>query len=619
MFAVKRYNNPQGESLFVPSFNGQPSKEVPDGFTEVAGPEEASNKVLQRAGLGSPTSREDILRRGGIDPNEGSAAVLRRAGLEPEKQSDAFAQQQKSLEQKTTVQDQTSNLLDKQQKELKEYFKSTEAPETVTSKSIDHLTTQLKSQYAAIQNGSGYKYENEKELDLIFSAQAAKLAVNGINDLRDIGYEDVVVEPTVRTLRSGEGVNVQKDGQGNYFYMDYSSLDSGSRVVIPKDKIKDVREIESGTENSDDYSKRIEVDILEGGGTERYLINKVTGKRLDYIKFTSGQWRDDLASKGEFAGSLGKSKGKLPLRDEGGYSRWGHQLDVDGMANYAAEFVDGNFVTMPVWQDTKTDLTPLMMMASIALAAYGVPGQIGGALTPAGTAAGTQMAVGNAVIAGGMTALSGGDLEDIAKSAVLSGGMTYASAYVPAISKSIGETLLGPGAPGSLTVGTAITNAGINGIAAALMGQDVGKAMLAGSVQGAVQVNASDFLKSTFGNETFKNLSETLNIKPEDMEKVVIRSLSKGAGAMAYNKNFFTTFRDSLVTEGFSLSAANTATKAMAQNPNLSKDQLTRIHRTVRTVSQVTITAKQRGLNPATVLESVYPKIILDMAKPVKK
>lgn len=613
MFAVKRYSNPQGESLFVPSFNGQPSKEIPDEFTEVAGPEEASNKVLQRAGLGSPTSREDILRRGGIDPNEGSAAVLRRAGLAPEKQSDAFAQQQKSLEQKTTVQDQTSNLLDKQQKELKEYFKSTEAPETVTSKSIDHLTTQLKSQYAAIQNGSGYKYENEKELDLIFSAQAAKLAVNGINDLRDIGYEDVTIEPTTKTIKSVDEKN------GKYYYTDYASSDSGDRIEISADKIKDVREIESGTKNSDDYSKRIEVDILEGGGTERYLINKVTGKRLDYIKFTSGQWRDDLASKGEFAGSLGKSKGKLPLRDEGGYSRWGHQLDVDGMANYAAEFVDGNFVTMPVWQDTKTDLTPLMMMASIALAAYGVPGQIGGALTPAGTAAGTQMAVGNAVIAGGMTALSGGDLEDIAKSAVLSGGMTYASAYVPAISKTIGESLLGPGAPGSLTVGTAITNAGVNGIAAALMGQDVEKAMLSGAVQGAVQVNASDFLKSAFGNETFKNLSETLNIKPEDMEKVVIRSLSKGAGAMAYNKNFFTTFRDSLISEGLSLSAANTATKAMAKNPNLSQDTLVRVHRTVRAVSQVAITAKQRGLNPENVLESVYLKIIVDMAKPVKK
>lgn len=570
MFAVKRYSNSQGESVFVPSFNGQPSKEVPAGFTEVAGPEEASNKVLQRAGLGAPTSREDILRRGGIDPNEGAASVLRKAGIEPEKQSDAFTQQQKTIAQQDTVaQDQTKNLLDKQQEELKNYFQSTEPPTTVTSKSIDHLTTQLKSQYAAIQNASGYKYKNEKELDSIYSGMAAKLAVNGINDLRDIGYEE------------GEA---------------YTVYDTAPNPNDPEHTIETERQV-----------------------TPRYLINKVTGKRLQDVAFTSPQFRNDLAANGEFSTSIAKKRGDLTLEDRKGFTRWGKDLSVDGQADYAIEFVDGNPVMMPVWKDTKTDLTPLMMMASVALAAYGVPGQIGGTLTPAGTTVGTQMAVGNAVIAGGMTALSGGDLEDIAKSAVLSGGMTYASAYVPQISKTIGESLLGAGAPGSLTVGTAITNAGVNGIAAALMGQDVEKAMLSGAVQGAVQVNASDFLKSAFGDETFKNLSETLNIKPEDMEKVVIRSLSKGAGAMAYNKNFFTTFRDSLISEGLSLSAANTATKAMAKNPNLSQDTLVRVHRTVRAVSQVAITAKQRGLNPENVLESVYLKIIVDMAKPVKK
>lgn len=329
--------------------------------------------------------------------------------------------------------------------------------------------------------------------------------------------------------------------------------------------------------------------------TPRYLVNKATGKRIKTREDTGG------------------------LTDRGWGNRWGWDNSVQGSADFGVEFVDNNAIFMPVWKDTKTDLTPIMMMASVALMAAGVPAQIGGALTPVNTAAGTQLAVGNAVVAGGMTALSGGSFEDIAKAAVLSGGMSYASAYVPSISKTIGETLLGPGAPGSLTVGTAITNAGINGIAAALMGQDVGKAMLAGSVQGAVQVNASDFLKTAFGEETFKSLSETLNIKPEDMEKVVVRSLSKGAGAMAYNKNFFTTFRDSLISEGLSLSAANTATKAIANNPDLTKDQLSKIHKTIRTVSQVTITAKQRGLNPQTVLESLYPKIILDMAKPVKK
>lgn len=570
MFAVKRYSNPQGENIFVPTFDGQPSKEIPSGFTEVAGPEETSNKVLQRAGLGAPTSREAILKRAGIDPSQGAASVLTRAGIKPEKPSQEFKQQQDLLSQQQQIatSDQTKTLLDKQQEELKNYLQSTEAPTTVSSKSIDHLTTQLKSQYQAIQSSSGYKYQNENELDSIFSGMAAKLAVNGINDLRDIGVEE------------GEA---------------YTVTESQPDPNNPEDTIQVQKQV-----------------------TPKHLINKVTGKRLQDVAFTSPQFRNDLASSGKFSADLAKLRGDLTLEDRAGFTRWGKDLSVDGQADYAIEFVDGNPVMMPVWKDTKSDLTPLMMLASAALMAYGVPAQIGGALTPTGTAVGTQMAVGNAVVAGGMTALSGGDLEDIAKAAVLSGGMTYATAYVPSISKSVGEAILGQGAPGALTVGTAITNAGLNGIAAVLMGQDPQKAMLAGAVQGAVQVNASDFLKSTFGNETFKNLSKTLNIKPEDMEKVVIRSISKGAGALAYNRNFFTTFRDNLVSEGFSLSAANTATNAMAKNPNMTEDQLKRINRTIQNVSKVAIVAKQRGLNPANVLESVYPRIILDMAKPIK-
>jgi hypothetical protein len=272
--------------------------------------------------------------------------------------------------------------------------------------------------------------------------------------------EESTVESATRTIRNLE----QEDGK--YYYTDYDTSDTPQRIEIPESKIKTLREVEDDM-GGGDTAKRLEAEIVEGGGKEKFLINKVTGKRLQDVAFTSPQFRNDLAVNGEFSTSLAKKRGDLALEDRGGFTRWGKDVSVDGQADYAIEFVDGNPVMMPVWKDTKTDLTPIMMMASIALAAYGVPGQIGGALTPAGTAAGTQLAVGNAVIAGGMTALSGGDLEDIAKSAVLSGGMTYASAYVPAISKTIGESLLGPGAPGSLTVGTAITNAGINGIAAA--------------------------------------------------------------------------------------------------------------------------------------------------------
>ena len=611
MFVVKRYTNDKGESTFIPTFNGKPAQDIPQGFTEAqeSRPAEGSAKILQRAGLGARPDAASILQ----SRNVSAKGVLSSAGIQPAgkapEPSDAFKQQQETLTQtQTSATDQTQSALDAQKESLKDYMPSTEPPDTVTAASMNHLISQLRTQYDSIKQGSGYRYKNEKELDLIFSAQAAKLAVNGINDIRDIGVEEVEQTETIK--------RVYKKGD-KYYYTQLADDEGGQdqEVAIDPAKIKDIREIEETIDGDSGPStqKRIEVDVLTT--PNKFLINKVTGKRLDYIKFTSDQFRKDLATKGEFSTSLAGSKGTLPLQDRGGFNRWGHQLDVDGQADYAVEFVDGNFITMPVWKDTKTDLTPLMMMASAVLMAYGVPGQIGGALTPAGTLPGTQLAVGNAVVAGGMTALGGGDFEDIAKAAVLSGGMTYASAYVPAISKTIGEAIVGVNAPGAMTVGTAITNAGLNGIAAVIMGQDPTKAMVAGAVQGVVRVNASDFLKSTFGEDTFQKLSSATNLDPKEMESLVVRSLSKGAGAMAYNKNFFTSFRDSLVSEGVSLSLANSATSALSKNPNLDKEQLNKIHKTVRTVAQVSIVAKQRGLNPKTVLESMYPKIILNTMK----
>ncbi len=575
MFLVKRYTNSEGDNLFVPTFNGKPSQPIPSGYSITKEPEEQSTSVLKGQ------TAENILQ------GTTAESVLTRSSKK--KQEDALKEDTPKVELDATkeVNKQMDSLLQPDKQDEKRML-STEPPEVVSPESVDRLTSQLKSQYNAIKKSSGYKYKNEKELDYIFNKQATQLASYGINDIRDVGVEE---EEQILTIK-----DVYKKGD-KYFYKQLEQEGPDKEVAIDPAKIKDVREtnlvVEAENDSGAVNKKIIEVDVEDT--PQRYLINKVTGKRIETREDTGG------------------------LTNRGWGNRWGWDNSVQGSADFGVEFVDNNAIFMPVWKDTKTDLTPIMMMASVALMAAGVPAQIGGALTPVNTAAGTQLAVGNAVVAGGMTALSGGSFEDIAKAAVLSGGMSYASAYVPSISKTIGETLLGPGAPGSLTVGTAITNAGINGIAAALMGQDVGKAMLAGSVQGAVQVNASDFLKTAFGEETFKSLSETLNIKPEDMEKVVVRSLSKGAGAMAYNKNFFTTFRDSLISEGLSLSAANTATKAIANNPDLTKDQLSKIHKTIRTVSQVTITAKQRGLNPQTVLESLYPKIILDMAKPVKK
>ena len=558
MFLVKRYTNPEGDNLFVPTFNGQPSQPIPSGYSVAKDLEEPSASVLKGQ------TAESIL--------QGSTAesILTNEGLmSPRKKPEETVKvetPQDELKATTEVNKQMDSLL-QPDKQDENRLQSTEPPEVVTKTTIDHITNQLRGQYTSIQKNSGYKYKNEKELDSIFSGMAAKLAVNGINDIRDLGVEE------------GEA---------------YTVTETQPDPSNPEDVIEVKREVKP-----------------------TYLINKVTGKRLQDVAFTSPQFRNDLSASGEFSTSLAKKRGDLTIEDRKGFKRWGKDLSVDGQADYAIEFVDGNPVMMPVWKDTKTDLTPIMMMGSIALMAAGVPGQIGGTLAPTGASVATKAAIGQAVVSGGMTALAGGDFEDIAKAAVVSGGMSYVNAQIPEMSNSIGRSIFkafgATDMTGAATLGTAITTAGVNGISALILGQDVGKAMLAGAVTSAVQLNAGDFLKSTFGEDAFKNLAAATNLDEKQMENLVVRSVSRGAGAMAYNRNFFTGFRDNLVNEGLSLSAANAATKAMADK--MDRKQLAKVHRTVRKTASLALLAKQRGLNVSDVLQSAYPRLILDNIK----
>jgi len=67
---------------------------------------------------------------------------------------------------------------------------STGPVDAINNTTVNKLADQLKAQYDAIKENAGYTYAKEENLDDIFKAQAAKLAVNGINDLADVGEKD---------------------------------------------------------------------------------------------------------------------------------------------------------------------------------------------------------------------------------------------------------------------------------------------------------------------------------------------------------------------------------------------------------------------------------------------
>jgi hypothetical protein len=68
---------------------------------------------------------------------------------------------------------------------------STGPTKTINQDTVTKIADQLRAQYDALNQNAGYEYGGKKsDLDNMFRAQAAKLAVNGINDLSDVGERD---------------------------------------------------------------------------------------------------------------------------------------------------------------------------------------------------------------------------------------------------------------------------------------------------------------------------------------------------------------------------------------------------------------------------------------------
>lgn len=118
-------------------------------------------------------------------------------------------------------------------------------------------------------------------------------------------------------------------------------------------------------------------------------------------------------------------------------------------------------------------LAPLASIALMALTSGGAGTLLGGMLAPTAQAA-TQAALGGALLSGSMTALTGGNSEDILKSAVKGGIPAAISPVTNAVSEAVG----------SQAIGQALTS----GALAELQGGD----FLQGALQGAISGGIND-------------------------------------------------------------------------------------------------------------------------------
>jgi hypothetical protein len=64
---------------------------------------------------------------------------------------------------------------------------------------VDNITNELRDQYA-IQEESGYRYKNPKDLEDIFRVQAGKLAAQGVKTIYEIAPASWTVEKTGREV-----------------------------------------------------------------------------------------------------------------------------------------------------------------------------------------------------------------------------------------------------------------------------------------------------------------------------------------------------------------------------------------------------------------------------------
>jgi len=105
---------------------------------------------------------------------------------------------------------------------------------------------------------------------------------------------------------------------------------------------------------------------------------------------------------------------------------------------------------------------------------------------------------------------------------------------------------------------SAVVSAGFNGSIAALTGQDVEKAIIAGALTGGIQAGIPAVAKELFKDVDVSGVAESLNMTTKQFQNVLVSSVGNAAVSSAvYNRDFFETFSQTLVTSGLSVSAAN--------------------------------------------------------------
>ena len=403
--------------------------------------------------------------------------------------------------------------------------------------SRDNITAQLKHQFD-FYNQRGMKYQHQKDMPFITEQMALHLSKAGIKDLRQLGRKATTTETTL--VKQGDKY-FKKVATSSYNRPTTTKL-----VEVSADKLSNIREEEidkkiyTGGHGGFSAYETVKEKVIKADMESGYeLINKETGEKV----------------------VQGKYGGTLTAYGEGQGYRWGNTTRTEGMTDFMIDFdKDGNALIFPRYQDTATDLSGIITVASIALAATGAGATLGAALTKGAGTAITQQMIGNTIINATMTSLTGGD---VFKSVLSSVAMPVIS---NGLDTALGNTIFADLPVTSSTrniIGATMKSSVLSGVNAAIMGQDIGDAMFKGAVAGGAGQGMQEFSQAFFTEDKLSFITDNTNLSFQEVQGLANLGMRQGVDNVLDGKDFFEGMKTTLVSHGVSTSIANKVTDSI--------------------------------------------------------
>jgi hypothetical protein len=531
-------------------------------------------------------------------------------------------------------------------KDLKDQYEDLYKP-PIDRDAEETIYQELKRQYE-VANENGFGYRHESDLEAIWRREAGILAASGVKSIYDIGTRSVdrssVIEagssrPNYQWMTEA-GAPIQKVYKrgDDYYYETSDTEGETTRTKIDPARILDVQEDvrksydgESGNE-SVDYSG-FKIQVKDDPRTE--LVNKNTNDPVYDIELHN-EWRDDPSA----YNLMGRSGSDIVTIDPNrGFDRIHTNYGVRGAADLSFQMIpDGQggeipFI-LPIYRSTKTDLTPLVFLASAFLGpmagtigqSLGFTGATASAVGAGVISAGTQLVVNGKIDPGrllasaataGIAETGGFTGSDIAERAadLAQQGLSSAQIIDDLVSmgvNSVTANLAGTFASAGIAVEIApMITAGVQnmGLTALAMGELDADALTKSFLTGAGGEASSLAVDKIIGAENLKLIADATGLTQDQVGSIATSALMNGINSeVTGTNNFFDSVFQTLVVSGVSTATANKV--ATALDDTTSDKGRAAIVGATKNIMDVAGTAAWNDMDVGDALEAMAPSII---------